>query len=211
MLAEGRVGPSTGTDGSKHELTLDRTGAQRISPAHGEWWEAACRGNVYYGSTAVAGVDHAATLTTTAPFALYNPMGSDVDLVVLSVSCGYISGTLGSGTIVAAAYIESSTNAAPTGTAIVAGSTRLGLGTPKGKPLTTVTLSAGALIMFPLWDIDAKLASTAVQSLNTTIDLHGVIIIPPGTALVLNGVAGAAGTAPRQVFGAIWEEIPRAS
>lgn len=211
MLVEGRVGPVTGADGSVNQISLDRTGAQRISAAHGEWWEGASRGNVFYGCTAVAGVDHAASLTTTAPFALYNPAGSDVDLSVLSLSMGYISGTLGSGTVVASAYIESSTNAAPTGTAIVAGSTRLGLGTPKGKPLTTVTLTAGALIMFPLWDIDAKLASTAVQNLALPIDLHGVIIVTPGTALVLAGIAGAAGTTPRVVFGCVWEEIARAA
>ena len=114
MLTEGRVGVAIGADGSQREISLDRTGAVRTANAHGEWWEGACRGNTFYGSTAVAGVDHAASLTTTAPFALYNPSGSDVDLVVLALSMGYISGTLGSGTIVAAAYIESSTNAAPT-------------------------------------------------------------------------------------------------
>ena len=211
MLVEGRVGPVTGADGASGTISLDRSGAQRIAQAHGEWWEPACRGNVFYGSTAVAGVDHAASLTTTAPFALYNPRGSDVDLVVLSLSMGYISGTLGSGTIVAASYVEAAVNAAPTGTAIVAGSTRLGLGVPKGRALTTVTLTAGALIMFPLWDIDAKLATTAVQNFVCPIDINGAIIVTPGTALVLAGIAGAAGSTPRVVFGAIWEEVARSS
>ncbi len=211
MLSEGRVGLGIGADGTQREVTLDRTCATRVAPAHGSYWEPACRGNVFYGTTAAAGVDHAASLTTTAPFALYNPAGSDVDLVVLQLSMGYISGTMGSGTVVAASYVESATNAAPTGTAIVAGSTRLGLMTPKGKALTTVTLVAGALIMFPLWDLSNKLASTALQTTALPIDIKGSIIIPPGTALVLSGIAGAAGSTPRVVFGAIWEEITRAA
>lgn len=208
MLAEGYVGSGLRADGSLQAFSFDKTGGLRTSPLLDE----SLRGDIFFGSVAVAGVDHQASFTTTAPFALYNPQGSDVDLVVLGVSYGYVSGTLGAGFLGLGQYVQSATNAAPTGTAIVArGSTKLGINEPKGRALETVTLTAGATLVFPVKDMAPKLATTALETGPSLIVLPFPIVVPPSVTAVLSGVCGAAGTSPRVTVGMIWREIKRLS
>jgi hypothetical protein len=209
-LAEGLVASTRlGTEGTPAHETFDRSWALRTSPA---LYEEVMNGSMFYASVAVAGVDHAASLTTTAPFALRNPVGSSVDLVVHAVTMGYVSGTLGAGFLAAGQYLESATNATPTGTAVVAtGGLKLGLGAPQGKPLETVTLTAGATLIFPLRDISPKLATSAITAQDGITVLPVPIVVPPGASLVLSGVCGAAGTSPRVTLGAIWREVRRQS
>jgi hypothetical protein len=46
------------------------------------------RGALFHCATATGGVSIASlTLTTTAPFAMYNPKGSNIDIVLLEVGC----------------------------------------------------------------------------------------------------------------------------
>lgn len=208
---EGRVGPATVTDGTVREVSLDRTAAQRTSAAHGRWYEASVRGNTFMASTAVGGVIPGTALGATTSYVLYNPTGSDVDLVVMAVGVGYISGTLGAGTIVAAKYTENAANAAPVvATATVPVCTRLGLNQPKAKVFSAGTLTAAPLIMFPLFDLGAKLATTALQSSPFIALPNGAVIVTPGTALCLHGIT-AAGDTPLIVYAALWEEVLHAS
>lgn len=209
VLLEGK-GWDGGTVGSgvAAGLSLAKDKSLRVSQAHGDWFEASRRGAVFIGATAVTGVDHAATNTTTAPFALFNPQGSDVDLVVLELSMGYISGTIGAGNVICTQYVVgNAANAPPTGTAIVATPARLGTAISKGRPLTTVTLTAAGTVMYPIFDLAPKLATSVVEPLPKVWRPNGAIIIPPATALVLTGIAGAAGTSPLVMFGVIWEEV----
>lgn len=209
MTAEGRVGTTTLVDGTLREIALDRTGAVRAARSHGSWYDAASRGNVFFGSTAAAGVAVGTALGGTMAYALHNPDGSDVDLVVMAISLGYVSGTLGAGTVVAASYIENAANAAPVaGTAVVDVCSRLGLNRSKGKAFSAATLTAAPLIMFPLFDLTAKLATTALQNAPFVTPVNGAIVIPPKTALAIGGIA-AAGDTPLVVIGVLWEEIPR--
>jgi len=209
MEAEGRIGPVQGADGSRALLRLGRRAEAVVSLVSED---DALRGDVFYATVAVAGVDHAASHTTTAPFALSNPIGSGVDCVVHAIAWGYISGTLGAGCLVLGEYnFSNSTNASPSGTACKKGSMRLGGDQPKAAPLYTVTLTAGATEMFAVKDIQPKLATSAVEPATTLIPLPVPVIVPPGRALVLSGVCGAAGTTPRVILGAIWKEIRRLS
>lgn len=208
MESELRVGPIFAADGNKVIARAGRGGEAIVAD---ELEDAALRGELFYGSVAVGGVDHAASFTTTAPWALYNPDGSDVDLVLLGIAMGYVSGTLGAGFLGIGKYIESATNAAPTGTTCVArGSTRLGLTTTmRGVPLETVTLTAGATLIAPVMDIAPKLATTAVDTAPKIVVLPFRIVIPPRAAAVAAGVAGAAGTTPRVTITGFWKEVKR--
>ena len=210
MILEGKVyGGELSAPGNKAAPALSRELSTRTAPVHGDWYEAARSGHTFIGATAVGGVDHAATNTTTAPFALYNPVGSNVDLVVLELSMGYVSGTIGAGTVIATQYLVGQpSNAVPTGTAIVATPTRLGSTRSVGQPLTTVTLTAAGTVLFPIFDLAPKLATSVVEPLPKMWRPNGVLIVAPGTALVLTGIAGAAGTSPLVMFGVIWEEVP---
>lgn len=208
MLAEGHVGSALAAEGSVVEATFDRTKALRISE---DGLHESLVGDVFHGSTVVTGVDHQASITTTAPLVLYNPVGSDVDLAVIGVSLGYVSGTLGAGFLAAAKYVVGTTNAVPTGTAAVVGSTRLGSQSPKATCLYTVTLTAGGTLICPLQDIAPKLATTAGMTSPAFIKPPVPIIVTPGIGLQLSGVCGAAGTSPLVVLSIFWREIKRLS
>ncbi len=215
MIAEGRVGAQVAVDGTVREVSLDRTGAQRVSFAHGEWYEAACRGNVFMGTTPAAGVVLGQSLGTTMAYALSNPRGSDVDLVVLAISVGYIWVTTtvyGAGTIVLAQYVENAANAAPiAGTAVVPQCSRLGLHKPRGQAFSAATLSAAPTIMFPLFDIGAKVETSALAPVPYVVPAHGAIVIPPGTAIAIGAIAAAPTNTPLGIIGCIWEEVARAA
>src|SRR3972149_6865156 len=113
------VGSQALTDGQTGEGRIGRTGEQIVSGLHGKFYEQAKRGNVYSGVTAVSGVAPGTAIGTTAAFALYNPLNSGFDLVVLKASMSYLSGTLGIGFvhwIMHTAAVQA--GAAVTGTAI---------------------------------------------------------------------------------------------
>ena len=208
MILTANVGPAHKGDCDGVQITVDRTSALRVSPS---FYEEAELGEIFYASTPAAGVDHAASLTTTAPFSLYNPVGSPVNCVLLGVTWGYVSGTLGGGFLALGQYIVGTTNAVPTGTAALSGCTLLGQSNPRGVPLYTVTLTAGATLICGLKDIAPKLATTAAETVPSPIWLPPIFIAAPGTALVLSGVTGAGGTTPLVQLGTIWREIKRRS
>lgn len=193
--------------GSSVVASLTRNKSLRFSD---EMIEAAKEGELYWGSVAVGGVDHAASFTTTAPFALYNPEGSGYDLILWAISMGYVSGTLGAGFLGLGRYNEDSLKVKPSGTLCVArGSSRLGDSADScgvGRPLETVTLTAGTVLVTPITDIAPKLATTAINSDRGIIALPFPFVIPERTAAVLSGVCGAAGTSPRVTLGAFWTQ-----
>lgn len=179
--------------------------AQEVVQKHGKNYNAALAGRVFHASTAASGVAPGTSLSTTAAFALHNPWGSGVNLVINKVSMGYISGTLGAGTVFAAAN-QAEVQVTPSGTAIVPVPAGLVAdAVAKGKPMTTVTVVAPTIIR-PLWGLQASLASTAVQPWKLTEDIDGEIIVKPGTTFIMHAVA-AGGSSPVVAFGCTWEEV----
>jgi hypothetical protein len=149
---------------------------------------------------------------TTPPFALYNPIGSGVNLVIWKVSIGYVSGTLGAGYIGLSANTNTAA-AAPTGGTVVS-ITHNFLGNvmgfaPKGQPQTGCTLPVAPTVLRPLWTINAMLATTATQPEVEDIDIGGEYVVAPG-ATISFGALAAAGSTPLLQFGFSWAEIPLA-
>lgn len=202
------VGPQNLSDGNTALPRLDASGAAVVQQLHGRWYESAKRGNVYHATTAKSGVAPGTDTGTTAAFALYNPAGSGKDLVILRITMGYISGTLGAGTVFACMNTDIRA-AASTGTAIsvVSGYAASSASNQNaGRPLTTATLPAAPTIMYPVFNLQASLASTAVAPY-TMADLpDGAIIVSPGCTFSLEGVT-ASGSTPLVVFGCTWEEV----
>src|SRR5690349_1111995 len=92
----GLVGGGTATSGAEAEIRLGRQ-QDIITNFGGPWYQAALSGYLYHAGTAATGVAPGTAIGTTAAFSLYNPIGSGVNLVVLSGRMGYVSGTLGAG------------------------------------------------------------------------------------------------------------------
>lgn len=192
---------------SVENYSFARNGGLKVAMSQAKYQDAVLRGKCFTGMTAVTGVAPGTSVGTTAAFSLYNPYGSGVYLSLLRVSMGLISGTLGAGTVLYVANLNSAA-AATTGTAITVTNCLLGAGsTPQGKPLTTATLPATPTVLRPFCSLtEMVIATTAVNNERIFEDVDGSIIIPPGMTLSLEGVA-AAGSSPLVVYGVMWEEI----
>ena len=107
------VGAQNVANGASPDFSVGNAGEQLVADYFPSLYNLTKDGKVFTASTAVAGVDHGATLSTAPPFCIYNPVGSGKNLVILAASMGYVSGTLGAGFI---AYAGATVTAAPTGT-----------------------------------------------------------------------------------------------
>ena len=184
-------------------------GATQVSQRFGRYYEQTRRGRMFVVTTAVAGVAPGTALSTTPPMALHNlAAGSPaVDLSIIQVTIGYVSGTLGAGTLV---YAQVSDAAAPAGgTVLTPIKTYLGQtenSTATGHQGSTV--DATPTIIRPAFVFGAFLATTAAIVAPLVDDVDGSIIVPPGETFVVEGVA-AGGATPLILISVMWEEIPR--
>lgn len=206
MLNEVKVGMQTLTDGSVAVARADKTGALVTSNVHGGFTESAVRGTIMYGSNAITGVAHGTTFSTTPPLTLWNPPSSGKNLAVTKVSVGYVSGTLGAGNIALGTVLSQVT--VPTGGSELTPLCSL-LGSPRGvgRMFSGSTLSSVPQIIRPVFNMGAFVGTTPTVPQDCDVLIDGGIVVSPGTAIVLQGLA-TAGTAPLVILGFTYEEIP---
>ena len=208
-LSDGPHSPPTG----RQAKTLESV----VTSAHGRYHEAASRG-VVFGACEQAGVAPGTALGTTACLALYNPRGTGKILSILKVSLGYISGTLGAGTVFHCANIITdsaafSAIAAPSsGTALNIYNRGMGivLTNELDDPVATCRSAATVtppVAIRPFCSFGASLASTAIAPWQITEDIGGGIVVFPGFCYQLQGIT-AAGSSPLVAPAVEWEEIP---
>jgi hypothetical protein len=208
------VGPQYGATGSGQDQgRIGISGASIVADGHAHFFEAArlavsmTGGGLWSAVTGVAGVAPGTALSTTPPMAVWNPPGSGILASICVTRLGYISGTLGAGTI-AYAYVSSQTSKPSTGTALTPSAQALGAQTtPRAQAFQGSTLAATPTILAPAYILNAMLATTATQPVVSKDQVDGEIIILPGGVFVMQGIA-AAGTSPLVAFGVTWEEIP---
>lgn len=161
----------------------------------------------YSVATPAAGVAPGTVLTATPPLTLYNPLGSSVALELIGASMGYVSGTLGKGTLVLGAN-PSTTQAAPTGGTLLAQvGTYFGYTGSVALCYQGATLAAVPTLVEPLFITGAFVgaADTALQLERRWENLRKVLA--PGTSISLQGIM-AAGAAPLVILALWWEETP---
>lgn len=205
-MAPKLVGPQVLLDANTGEGRIGRTGEEIKSDLQARFYEQAKRGNVFHGQTAVTGVAPGMAIGTTAAFALYNPVASGVDLVVLAATMQYLSGTLGIGFVSWVGHTNPA-QAALTGTAIPVVNGRISASAGQGKPLTTATVPASGTPFRPFADLPPMLATSVLTPWVFSDIVDGAIVIPPGCGVSLQGTA-AAGSTPLVVFGMSWMEQP---
>jgi hypothetical protein len=203
---DGIAGLVTVSDGATKTVRLDRTGALVISQGHCEYLEPSVRGVIFVASNAVAGVAPGTALSTTPPIAVWNPPNSGFNLAIMKTAIGYVSGTLGAGTI-AYAYVAAQTTVPSTGTELTPICTKLGFPRGQGRAFTGSTLASTPAIIRPAFAMGAFLATTAIQPFQTADMVEGCITIPQGAVFCMQGIA-AAGSTPLVILSVEWEEIP---
>ena len=155
-------------------------GSTQVSQRFGRYYEQTRRGRVFTVTTAVAGVAPGTALSTTPPMALHN-LGAGapaVDLSIIQVTIGYISGTLGAGTI---CYAQVSDAAVPAGGTVLTPISNY-LGRVEDTEATGhqgSTVDALPTLIRPAFVLGAFLATTAALVAPLVDDVDGSIIIPP--------------------------------
>lgn len=205
---QGRVGPGFAQDGSLVDPRMTKDLGAVVQDLHGRFYETTYRGNTFIASTGVAGVAPGTALSTTPPFTLYNPINSGFNLSIISASIGYISGTLGAGSIFYAVNTNTS-QAAPTGGTVLTPICSLigNTSAPRGKTFQGSTLAATPTILRDLIYLPAFAGGANAMAPPVRDIVDGSIIIIPGASMSLQAVAGA-GTTPLVTFAITWEEIP---
>ena len=214
MLSELRTGPVFSSDGAVNPGRTDKTGILIVADGHGHFSEATARQKMFtaflsQGTTTVAAgnVVNAAAAASTQ-FAVWNPLGSAVNLILQKLVITQYSGTPTAGglfysTFNAAAVASSVATVGsirnnyingPTGQALCL-SSAAGAALTGGLALTTLgasTLSSSA----------TALASTAGIIMSDLID--GSIVVPPGVGFVPTW--SGAGTTYLVGYTLTWEE-----
>ena len=206
MLAELKQGLFNLASGGQAFARGDKTSSLVMTPGHAHYTEPGYQKNIYIASLSSAGLAPGSTvgLTSAPPIALWNPPGSNVNLSIIKTLVGYVSGTLGAGFI---GYgFQTNVQSAPTGTALTAQGSFLGVLANMGKAFYTVS-GASLTILKPVFTMGAALASTTAFAAPCSDLVDGAIIVPQGGLFALGGVA-AAGTSPLVVLAIEWEEIP---
>lgn len=208
MLDHGQVGLIAKADGDVAPARLDRSGSQVMVQGRGFLTEPASRGLLFNVSTAVAGVAPGTALTTSPPFTLWNPSTSGKNVSILKSFLGYVSGTLGGGSIVYASYNQGAS--APTGGSELTSGIKNGLlsgAAPSSRVFQGSVIGGTPTIIRPSFVLGAALATTPTFQAVATDNIDGSIVIPPGYAFCMAEV-GAAGTSPLVMFGLLFEEFP---
>lgn len=187
---------------------LTRDSAQYVAHSHHANVEASGAKLTFSSCIPVAGVAPGTVLAAAGtPFTLYNPIGSGVYLALVYASMGYVSGTLGAGTVYLAEN-PSTIQAAPSGGTLLARQCSFaGFTGGKGLAYTGATVAAVPSVVEPLFTIGAFLASTALIAPVLKFAWNGSHQLAPGAAYTLQAVA-AAGSTPLVTFAVMWEEIP---
>lgn len=203
------VGPINSADGGA-PASLPRygkTGETVIGQSHGKYFEASHRGVLFSACEQGTGIAPGTALGTTAFFSLYNPVGSGKRLAVKKVRVGYISGTLGAGTLYHCVD-KTTTQVAPSaGTGLTPVCSDVGNGSaPVGLARVNSTVAATLVAYSPFASLDASLATTVSTKGQLYEDVDGEIVVEPGCSYQLQAVA-AAGTSPKLTVGVTWEEV----
>lgn len=210
MLIQGKTGnllTNQQSDGTQLDLPLGIFGSVMVNTQFGKYHELAARGSLYIGATALAGTIipvNASNLVST--FTLWNPLGSGVNVALISYDAGLITATavIGSLALVYQASVGSAILAPTSQTALTPVNALVGSGRAPAARL----LSAGTLTGTPsvLATLGVSFGTTTASAGPVTIhkEFDGTLIIPPG--VLITTVSTAAQTAAmQQQF--VWAEL----
>lgn len=197
------IGPFPRADGYwQGPARVGKTGEAIVADAHGRYYEAASRGNIYAAANTAAQATSTSNATATG-LILSNPSGSATILSILDI-------TVGVGAAVAAAFEVGLFANFNTAAAAVTQTTSI---TPRnallGSPKTPVGLAASSVTLPATpTHIRTLLASgwvtgTAQSQEVIQVDVGGGIALLPNTAISIQSVVGTQSI----IASIIWEEI----
>lgn len=200
MFAQGIVvdPSSAGTvDGSTATVNLGRANELLVASLHGKYFEQAYRGNVFYASTATAGVVIPISSTLSPTYSIWNPAGSGKLLVPIVTLIGWTANTAALGSLVWTATTNAGNTISTTAPFVTFSSpivpTNANLGSGK---VSQMRFSNGTILLVaaPIFYRGTGISMTATTAATTTApwwtardDWEGGSIIGPGNAIHLMG------------------------
>lgn len=216
---QGRAGAESAADGSYQPFRVGRQGEIVTNDSHGKYYESVRLGKVFglfTGPTTTgiaAGHLVGATAAAVVQHAIINPANSGINVSILKFSNAYVSGTLPAGAPMFGTVAGSTLSADVT---TFSSKYNLFAGGPTGAAIcVSVAGSAGsaltggaAVVTRGILGFGGSTASAyaSAAGVNTTEDLNGLVVIPPGFAFV--PLFSGAGTSVLTNMCTIWEEIP---
>lgn len=209
---------TSATDGSTNPLLLGQQGDLLVSELHGKYYNQNKRGNLFFASTAAAGVT--LSIFSNASYtglALWNPQGSGKNLSIVRTSWGQTTAaTTAAG--LGYAWLNNAGAAIGTGqplsafstTGVIRGTCSCSLPTVGNSVVTNAVISA-TLTTAMTWGRQATVsaligANSTVAGLVLFEDHDGAMIVPPGTFWAITSTAASGATA--WSISTYWEELP---
>lgn len=201
MLDEIRVGAISASVGAVNPARSDKTGAIVAVDAHGRYQEAVLQGGVYIGANlgGTPVTTQAGLSATTPALTLYNPIGSGVNLVLLTATVNFTAAPAAACAVwlasnAATAVAPATTTAATLQNANL-GTTAVG----KGQCYRVATLAAAPLM---IRNICGTSGAGAIGNTQAVDRIDGEIVAPPGVAVSIQTSSAAI-----LVASFTWEEV----
>lgn len=208
MLMQAVVGQQNNLDSANPVIArAGHQGDMIVSELHARYYETNYRKNKFYGSNgATPSVTTVALATTYTGLCLYNPAGSNVNVVIDKVGYSFLvafpaASTIGLMVGWSAAGIVTASAAASPGAASLIGSNAV----PNGKCALSATL-VGTPVLHTVFGEGLTGAITTVPQGTHLVDMEGSVILAPGgyAAIYTSTISGAASLAASFQ----WEEVP---
>jgi len=179
-------GPITGGTGTPSPFTSSVTGAQRVTDAHGRYFEAASRGKIYFMSVAAgAPTAYVGAAGGTPLIGIHNPVGSGkiASLLYASASPRIIASAIGLTDIAiwaGASVVPTGTQTQPRSSATFAQGGEI-LGFSNTAMTGSTALNLALALNSYAWGTSVGVAAASA----TVIDLGGLIVLKEGTQAAL--------------------------
>jgi hypothetical protein len=193
----GGISNTSVADGASPVALGGKAGDIIMSPLHGKAYTAAYRNRVFFGSSLIAGVTIPVNTTTAPTFTLYNPLGSNLVLELLTLSIGWPAANAPVvGTILGSVSTQTPTSVTQGG--VIIPSPIGGGGVPQAKLYTAATIVAITshipLINLPVVTVPSGPAINDLSLLGLLIYPGGLITLtstPVQTAACLPSISWA--------------------
>ena len=201
---------TSNADNTQPVAMLGKYGEMAISALHGKYYNHTYRGRMFAASTATTGVLIAPSGATLAGFAIYNPIGSGVNLVLVKFEMWVQTDP---GTPIVGGYglyVNTTLQAAATtsSTALTSIPCLLGSGSgSKGVCFTSATCPANPTYWRAVANKQTGASTTIPYIATFGIDFDGTAIMAPNTTVSLQQDAGDT-TNSKAVCTMVWYEAP---
>ena len=179
-------------DGTTANINLGRANEALVAELHGKFFEQCYRGNLYYASTAAAGVAISTSSTLTPTYSLWNPAASGKLMVPVSLMVSWATVTTLAGGVVWTATTNAGSSISTTAPMVAFGTgtaINANLGSGKVSVVRAATGGTTTIVAAP------TLFRTTGISVGTTSlvagtawwcareEYDGSMIVPPGNAI----------------------------